>query len=100
MKRGSHHSAAVRQRMSEASKKALADPAVRQRMSEASKKALADPAVRQRMQRKRDGKGNILCSGCRAGNCMACDGGACRCVCSLELYVKRTPCRTREEHHA
>ena len=36
-------------RMSEARKKAWADPQVRARMSEASKKALADPEVRARM---------------------------------------------------
>ena len=35
--------------MSEARKKAWADPEVRARMSEASKKALADPEVRARM---------------------------------------------------
>jgi tripartite-type tricarboxylate transporter receptor subunit TctC len=49
MRVGTHHSPAVRQRMSDARRKALADPAVRQRMSDASRKALADPAVRQRM---------------------------------------------------
>jgi hypothetical protein len=35
--------------MSEASRRALADPAVRARMSEASRRALADPAVRARI---------------------------------------------------
>jgi hypothetical protein len=40
---------AVRAKMSEASKRALADPAVRAKMSEARKRAWADPAVRQKM---------------------------------------------------
>jgi len=41
----------VRERMSAARKKALADPAVRERMSAARKKALADPAVRERISK-------------------------------------------------
>ena len=44
MRKGASHAAEARQRMSEASKAALADPAVRQRMSEARKAAWADPA--------------------------------------------------------
>ena len=43
----------VRARMSEARRKALADPEVRARMSEASRKALADPEVRARMSEAR-----------------------------------------------
>ncbi|MBR0683975.1 hypothetical protein GXW74_26140 [Roseomonas eburnea] len=43
----------VRARMSEASKRAWADPEVRARMSEASKRALADPEVRARMSEAR-----------------------------------------------
>ncbi|MGH9716426.1 MAG: hypothetical protein ACRD4R_06835 [Candidatus Acidiferrales bacterium] len=38
----------ARQRRSEASKRAWADPAARQRMTEAIKRAWADPAARQR----------------------------------------------------
>ena len=67
------------------------DPEVRQRMSAARKKAWADPEVRQRVARKRDGIGNILCGSCREGNCLACDGGVCRCVCSLEMDAIRRP---------
>jgi hypothetical protein len=81
----------VRARMSEARRKALADPAVRARMSEASRKAWADPAVRARMseaiRRSRDA-GNI-CSPCLHRNCLLCDGDGCRCVCSLEMDVRR-----------
>jgi hypothetical protein len=32
---------------------------------------------------------SILCSACRSGNHLACDGYGCRCVCSLELDEKR-----------
>ncbi|MBR0682777.1 hypothetical protein GXW74_19955, partial [Roseomonas eburnea] len=45
---GTRLSDETRARMSEASKRALADPEVRARMSEASKRALADPEVRAR----------------------------------------------------
>jgi len=31
----------------------------------------------------------FLCDACRNNNCLACDGGDCRCVCSLELDEKR-----------
>ena len=113
MKKGTRHTAETRERMSEARKKAWADPEVRQRMSAATKKALADPAVRQRMsaahkkawadpevrQRmsaarkgmkyKKHMKDKFLCDACNAGNCNACDGGSCRCVCALELDVRR-----------
>ena len=88
---------AVRERMSVARKKAWADPEVRERMSVARKKALADPAVRAKRKKKyaqrkykvkiEDAK--FLCAACREENCNACDGGSCRCVCSLELDVKR-----------
>lgn len=81
MKRGSHHNAAVRQRMSEARRKAWADPAVRQRMSEASRKAWA-------------GKTTVTrgyCEACADGNCLACDGGRCKRPCSRELDRKRAP---------
>ena len=47
--KGKKRSAEVRARMSEARKKALADPEVRARISEARKKELADPEVRARM---------------------------------------------------
>ena len=87
----------VRQRMSAARKKAWADPEVRQRMSEARKKACADPEVRAKRKKKyaprkykvkiEDAK--FLCAACTKENCNACDGGSCRCVCSLELDVKR-----------
>ena|SRR3569833_1411220 len=30
-----------------------------------------------------------LCDACLAGDCNLCDGGSCRCPCSLELDVKR-----------
>jgi hypothetical protein len=82
----------VRQRMSAASKKALADPEVRQRMSAARKKALADPEVRQRISAARKSKNRrreYLCEACYDGNCLACDGEGCRCVCSIELDRKR-----------
>ena len=46
---GSTQSPEARARISEASKRALADPEVRARMSEASKRAWADPEVRARM---------------------------------------------------
>ena len=91
MKLGSHHDPEVRQRMSAARKKAWADPEVRQRMSAARKKALADPEVRQRRQNRSDADGNIVCEACREGNCLCCDGGPCRCVCTLEMDVKRVP---------
>ncbi len=88
----------VRARMSAASKKALADPEVRARISAASKKALADPEVRARMlaarkkaladptlMRRRENRGNLVCEACAQGNCLACDGDNCRCVCALEM---------------
>ena len=58
---------------------------VRKRMSAASKKAWADPEVR----RKIENRGNIVCSACAEGNCLACNGGKCRCICALELDQKR-----------
>ena len=58
---------------------------VRKRMSAARKKALADPEVR----RKIENRGNIVCSACAEGNCLACNGGKCRCICALELDQKR-----------
>jgi hypothetical protein len=36
-----------------------------------------------------DDEAQYLCISCRAGNCLCCDGGSCRCVCSLELDVRR-----------
>jgi hypothetical protein len=84
----------VRARMSAASKKALADPEVRARMSAARKKQWADPEVRARMSRRVQNRGNNLCEACAAENCLACDGGECRCICSLEMDVKR-PARRR-----
>ena len=72
-------------------------PEVRQRMSAARKKAWADPEVRAKRKKKyaqrkykvkiEDAK--FLCAACTKENCNACDGGSCRCVCSLELDVKR-----------
>ena len=81
----------VRKRMSEARKKQWADPDVRKRMSEARKKALADPDVRKRILLRRDQRGNNVCAACAEGNCLACDGDGCRCVCSLYLDQKRRP---------
>jgi len=69
MRKNSHHSPAVRARMSAAIKKALADPAVRAKMSAASKKAWA----------KQEGDCGI-CVECLAGNCLLCDGGGCMCA--------------------
>ncbi len=71
----------VRARMSAASKKALADPEVRARISAARKKALADPTS----MRRRENRGNLVCEACVQGNCLACDGDNCRCVCALEM---------------
>lgn len=62
--------------MSEASRKAWADPAVRARMSEVRRKAWAD----------RD-YGELICAACKQGNCLCCDGGECRCPCTLELDI-------------
>jgi hypothetical protein len=31
----------------------------------------------------------VLCGACRAGDCLLCDGGSCRCVCALELDEPR-----------
>ncbi len=88
----------ARARMSAARKKAWADPEVRARMSAARKKALADPEVRARMSaaskkawadetsiRRRENRENLVCEACAQGNCLACDGGNCRCVCALEM---------------
>ena len=71
----------ARARISAASKKAWADPEVRARMSAAIKKALADETS----IRRRENRGNLACEACAQGNCLACDGGDCRCVCALEM---------------
>ena len=71
----------ARARISAASKKAWADPEVRARMSAAIKKALADETS----MRRRENRGNLACEACAQGNCLACDGGDCRCVCALEM---------------
>ena len=81
----------ARLRMSASQKARFADPDVRKRMSEASKKALADPDVRKRILLRRDQRGNNVCAACAEGNCLACDGDGCRCVCSLYLDQKRRP---------
>jgi hypothetical protein len=47
---------AVRAKMSEISKRALANPAVRAKMSEASKRAWADPAVRTKLNEASNGR--------------------------------------------
>ena len=71
----------VRARMSAARKKAWADPEVRARMSAARKKAWADPGS----IRRRENRGNLVCEACAQGNCLACDGDNCRCVCALGM---------------
>lgn len=44
---------------------------------------------RQARNRQQRGTGKHICAACRANNCNCCDGGACRCTCSLELDEKR-----------
>ena len=85
-------------RRSEAQRRRFADPEVRARISAARKKVWADPEVRARMLaarkkaradetsiRRRENRGNLVCEACAQGNCLACDGGNCRCVCALEM---------------
>ena len=50
--------------------------------------ALNRPEVREKRHRRIDSRGNVLCAACRDGNCNACNGGDCRCVCALELDRK------------
>ena len=87
-----------------------APPETLQRMREAMKKLWADPAYRERMSLERRGRKHSadtkqrmsegqkkayvrrdsgLCEGCLKGDCLLCDGGACRCTCALELDRKR-----------
>lgn len=45
--------------------------------------------VQNARRRSLENRGQMVCAACAEGNCLACDGGRCRCVCALELDDKR-----------
>jgi len=67
VKKGTHHSAATRQQIRDALRNVPSGLAA---------------------QRELDNRWQHVCPACKIGNCLACDGGGCRCVCALELDQK------------
>jgi len=71
---------------------AMNRPEVREKLRAAQQAASAKPEVREKRRAAQlaawANRNNLVCAACRDGNCLACDGGGCRCVCSLEMDRK------------
>lgn len=96
----------------EGQRRAWRDPKTHSRRLKAIRKSMKRPEVRKAIgegvrrsfasgtRKIRHDSPNFLCEPCRGRNCLACDGGNCRCVCILELDVKRTHVRNETPSQA
>ena len=89
MRKGETMSDEQREKLRAAQKAAWAKPEVREKRRAAIERARAEGSG---PGRPKGGfnrmKADVLCAACREGNCLACDGGDCRCACSLEFDRK------------
>ncbi len=86
MRKGQTISADQREKRRAAQQAAWAKPEVREKLRAGMERATA--AGHGPGRPKGRSQDEVLCEACREGNCNACDGGDCRCVCALELDWK------------